>query len=296
VGVVVGVFCQVCGASIINAALTGAAIGAVSAAATGGNILQGALLGGLTAGAAKYIGGSSAFGEIGKKGVDVGRALAHGVVGGTVNVLRGGKFGTGFMSSAFTKMVSGNIKGFARGVAGGINAGSKIIGVASVAIVGGTASVLGGGKFANGAQTAAIQYLFNQVATDDEPDAVKLKIGFTTKRTGKNSSATLSVDDAGDFSGSAKVSGDILSGSVNTNGEANISLTIYDRVKSFVKSLSPVRVNDQGNIEAGYSKGGVGIEIEIDPKAAILNTPTGKLFSDPMRKRECAAGLRTQGC
>ena len=40
-----------------------------------------------------------------------------------------------------------------------------ILGAAGAAIVGGTASVLGGGKFANGAQTAAIQYLFNQVAS-----------------------------------------------------------------------------------------------------------------------------------
>lgn len=31
-------------------------------------------------------------------------------------------------------------------------------------MVGGTASVLGGGKFANGAQTGAFSYLFNQVA------------------------------------------------------------------------------------------------------------------------------------
>lgn len=34
--------------------------------------------------------------------------------------------------------------------------------------MGGTASVLGGGKFANGAQTAAIQYLFNQAVSDEE--------------------------------------------------------------------------------------------------------------------------------
>ena len=33
------------------------------------------------------------------------------------------------------------------------------------AITGGTASVLGGGKFANGAQTAAVQYLFNESVT-----------------------------------------------------------------------------------------------------------------------------------
>jgi len=39
--------------------------------------------------------------------------------------------------------------------------GNIVAGTVASAVVGGTASELGGGKFANGAQTAAFQYLFN---------------------------------------------------------------------------------------------------------------------------------------
>ena len=162
VGVVVGVFCGVCGASIINAALTGAAIGAFSAAINGGNILQGAITGFITGGAAKYIGGMnlSKYSSLGQSAI---RGVAHGAVGGAMNVIRGGKFGTGFASSFFTKMVSNPIQGYAEGLAGGVGALSDLMGASAAALVGGTASVIGGGKFSNGAQTAAIQYLFNQV-------------------------------------------------------------------------------------------------------------------------------------
>lgn len=39
----------------------------------------------------------------------------------------------------------------------------------ATAIAGGTASVVGGGKFVNGATTAAFGYLFNQLANQDRP-------------------------------------------------------------------------------------------------------------------------------
>jgi hypothetical protein len=42
--------------------------------------------------------------------------------------------------------------------------GRPIAGTLISAVIGGTASVLGGGKFANGAQTAAFGYLFNSLA------------------------------------------------------------------------------------------------------------------------------------
>jgi hypothetical protein len=41
---------------------------------------------------------------------------------------------------------------------------ARIQGTVISAVVGGTASVLGGGKFANGAQTGAFSYLFNQLS------------------------------------------------------------------------------------------------------------------------------------
>ncbi len=54
-------------------------------------------------------------------------------------------------------MVSGKVNGAFRGnpVGGGV----------AMAMIGGTASALGGGKFANGARTAATQFLFNEVLT-----------------------------------------------------------------------------------------------------------------------------------
>ena len=59
---------------------------------------------------------------------------------------QGGKFGQGFISSAFTKAVSTRLPG---------NQGElSIERLAAHAVVGGTASELAGGKFANGAQTA----------------------------------------------------------------------------------------------------------------------------------------------
>ena len=127
---------------------------------SGGN-LKAALIGGVTGAAAGYIGKAGKF--FGAEGaLTAERVIGHGVVGGVASVAQGGKFGSGFLSSAFTKVVSNPIKQFANG----FSAGSELIGAAGAAIVGGTASVLGGGKFANGAQTAAIQYLFNHVSED----------------------------------------------------------------------------------------------------------------------------------
>ena len=85
----------------------------------------------------------------------------HGLVGGVSAELQGGKFGHGFFSAGFTK-----------GVMGGANfnydnrsAGAIFGRTLTAAIVGGTVSEATGGKFRNGAQTAAIAHLFNQEAS-----------------------------------------------------------------------------------------------------------------------------------
>ena len=72
-----------------------------------------------------------------------------------------------FLSSAFVKSVLGYISNGAKYIAEANAIMQDILGAAGAAIVGGAASVLGGGKFANGAQTAAIQYLFNEAVSDD---------------------------------------------------------------------------------------------------------------------------------
>jgi len=86
-----------------------------------------------------------------------GQIAAHGAVGGVTASLQGGNFGHGFFSAGFTK-----------GVMGAANFNSvdpsfgAVLGQTTVAaVVGGTVSHVTGGKFANGARTAAYGHLFN---------------------------------------------------------------------------------------------------------------------------------------
>nr|WP_243748865.1 T6SS effector amidase Tae4 family protein [Pseudomaricurvus alcaniphilus] len=111
----------------------------------------------LRAGATAYI-SAQAFSAIG--GADFGaydafiRPLAHGLVGGIMSELQGGKFGHGFVSAGLTKAI--NVNGIV-----GIDADLAAVRVVTAAVIGGTISEATGGKFANGAVTAAFGQLFN---------------------------------------------------------------------------------------------------------------------------------------
>jgi len=139
--------------------------------AMGGSSYQ-ALKGAFTAGATAFV-----FQQIGAhyKGVSAkaagtdlyrfggnyltsGRVASHAFVGGVSSVLQGGKFGHGFFAAGVTKGFGG-----AWLPDGSDLEFSQIVrGTVVSAIIGGTASVISGGKFANGARTSAFQYLFNQ--------------------------------------------------------------------------------------------------------------------------------------
>lgn len=86
------------------------------------------------------------------------RIFAHGMVGGLSNVMQGKKFGYGFMSSAFMQM--------ARQM--GLIQSSHASPVSSI-LAGGTASWLGGEKFANGASSAAFNYMLTGGQGSHEP-------------------------------------------------------------------------------------------------------------------------------
>jgi len=97
--------------------------------------------------------------------IEGGRALAHGVSQGGLVEAQGGQFRHGFYA-AFASSAAGSLgNGF---LPGGHSPGAIAERTAFAAMVGGTASRLGGGKFANGAMTGAFEHLFNQEA---EPDA-----------------------------------------------------------------------------------------------------------------------------
>jgi hypothetical protein len=112
-------------------------------------------------------------------------------VGGASAEAQGGKFGQGFVSGAFNKAVASPIQNNFQGnpIGGGI----------ASAIVGGTASVLSGGKFANAARTSAFAYLFNEASGTLQRAASSIKsLGsrlFQEIRFGANAVADGIVDD-----------------------------------------------------------------------------------------------------
>ncbi|WP_196764434.1 hypothetical protein, partial [Pseudoalteromonas luteoviolacea] len=101
-------------------------------------------------------GSNLSFGDL-ELGQQLQWAGSHAVVGGVSSVLSGGKFGHGFISAGFTKMAMGNAGFNLNNRAWPAIAGRTAI----AAIVGGTASALTGGKFSNGARTAAMMHLLN---------------------------------------------------------------------------------------------------------------------------------------
>ena len=114
-------------AQLAQASLIGAVSGAVGAAANGGNILKGAFYGAFSA-AAGVVGGP------------LGGALAAGAIADR----EGGSFGRAFLAAAIGG--NGGVQGFSVG------------GLVRSSVLGGVASKITGGKFKNGAASAAFMY------------------------------------------------------------------------------------------------------------------------------------------
>jgi len=79
-------------------------------------------------------------------------SVTHGIAGGTLSRLQGGRFGHGFLSAGVTKAMSPSIQYGLEGY--------PAAQITAAAVVGGTVSDATGGKFANGAVTAAMAYAF----------------------------------------------------------------------------------------------------------------------------------------
>lgn len=137
-------------AAVAGGALTGAIAGAAGGFVATGS-LKGAMQGALTGAVFGGLGGYGKAMEWGKGAFMAG----HGVAGGIISDLQGGKFGHGFFTA-------GIMKGVGMSVDANFDmhdVGKTII----MAIAGGTVSKLTGGKFANGATTSAIQFVVNQL-------------------------------------------------------------------------------------------------------------------------------------
>ena len=91
----------------------------------------------------------------------------HGTIGGITSVLQGGKFGHGFASAGFAAAATFfNNSNYIHKNSNGFSWRRVAIGAA----IGGTASKLSSGKFANGAANAAFAQLFSPTGGSDRQD------------------------------------------------------------------------------------------------------------------------------
>ncbi len=140
------------GASAAQASAIGAAAGGFAAGGIQGGNIQSALYGAL--GGLAFYGAGSLAGEFGEAQFAAGVGF-HAAVGCGTSALQGGSCRSGAMAAGFAEF------------AGPIGADQGyVFGTTKAMIVGGVGSVLGGGKFANGAVTGAFGYLFNECAHD----------------------------------------------------------------------------------------------------------------------------------
>jgi len=132
-------------------ALAAAAGGFAAGGIMGGNIQSaviGALTAGLTSGLASGFGlhGAAAFGS----GQHIGQIALHSAMGCASNAAAGGSCKAGAVSGAVSAFASPLLPA------------DKVARLAGNAVIGGVASQLSGGKFGNGAVSAAFSYLFNE--------------------------------------------------------------------------------------------------------------------------------------
>jgi len=147
-------------AGLVNAGnLRGALYGAFSAAAFHG---VGTYFSNIRGAAAKNLG---RFGNFVKDNLRLTKTIAHGLTGGIMNELQGGKFAHGFLSAGATQALAPSIESIGIGD-GALSFGDRALRVASAAALGGAVSEVTGGKFANGAVTGAFSRAFNDELDD----------------------------------------------------------------------------------------------------------------------------------
>lgn len=189
--------------------------------------------------------------------VQAGKVLAHGVVGGVMSYLGGGKFGHGFAAAGFTQAFAGPIGSIDAG-----NAGFSIERTMAAAVVGGTASELTGGKFANGALTGAFSRAFNDELEEYRTKKFQRALEYQVGRVAQN--RRWNWRDRNDYSGS------------------NIGSYIYYDDESGYFTLE-LKINpNQADYSAGAPYPGLfGSDFKEIPKSISALVVAEKPYSDP---------------
>ncbi|MBN0989876.1 hypothetical protein [Amphritea pacifica] len=202
--------------------------------------------------------------------------------------IQGGTFKEGFIASAF----AASLKNINRDI-WGTELKNRPYRVLTAAAIGGTTSVLGGGKFTNGAASAAFTQMFNAEATM-EKERAKFKAGFEISK-GPLKGA-VSVNDSGDLSATGAYSALSMDSTGQASaavGNANASYNIIDDLKSFggdVLKFFTLKGNSDGNVEFGGHAGSksLGFKIEasfeVAPYAILEQSEVGQDLN--YKKRE----------
>ena len=155
----VGMIAALSGASAPSLALYVGSTAFLEALARGADFAD-ALQGGVISGLSVYAAASIAAPAVPDARSLAKYGLAHGAVGGMTSVLRGGRFGHGFLTSALPATFGSSLGERLGGAVGSARAGRVI----ASAVLGGTASQLTGGKFVNGAATGAFVAAIGEVS------------------------------------------------------------------------------------------------------------------------------------
>jgi hypothetical protein len=141
--------------------IAGAGAGFVGGAISTGTLkgaLKGALVGAISGGFASEIAGAdlSGFGDFS----EIARDVFHGMSQGLISEAAGGEFKSGFIGGFLGHMAGRYSQKFIKG-----DTAIQIAKRTAVAsVVGGTVAKIGGGKFANGAVSAAFAHLFSEAS------------------------------------------------------------------------------------------------------------------------------------
>jgi RHS repeat-associated protein len=143
------------GGGFLNAITGGFAFGGLQSGSIEGAI-SGAVQAGLTFGVGSFadaLSGAAALGDIAKifEHGGIGRAGMHGTLGCMMAVSNGGKCGPAAAAAGFSEIAGGALP-----------KDNALLRFAGKAVIGGTAAYIGGGKFGNGAMTAAFTHLYNE--------------------------------------------------------------------------------------------------------------------------------------
>jgi RHS repeat-associated protein len=164
----------------VSGGFAGAIGGGLGPALNGGDIgdvLRGAVVGGIQGAISGGILHGLTPANTGFNMATAQHVAGHGIVGGAANEAMGGKFQDGFLSAAASAGAGDfGLLGDPNSTGASATASRTI----RASVMGGTTSALGGGKFANGAYTAAFQHLLNVEAGN-----IESSMGNNLKQVGK---------------------------------------------------------------------------------------------------------------